>query len=174
MAEEDERSPFFGREYNEFEFTKTVYNYFIHPQWDDFGSRTLYLKLLFVDYDQGFAIIELIGEWNEAIENDIMTLKREIIDELLSAGISKFIMICENVMNFHSSDGCYYEEWVDDTEEDGGWIVMLNMPEQSQYDFHLAHIDRYVNFLTLTEWRTVQPQHLFSAIDNKMMRRLSN
>src|SRR6187200_401751 len=110
VSEEDERSPFYQREYSEFEFTQTVYNYFIHPQWDDFGSRTLYLKLLFVDYDQGFAIIELIGEWNDAIENDIMTLKREIVDKMISEGIYKYVLISENVMNFHSSDTSYYEE----------------------------------------------------------------
>ena len=172
-SEEDEKSPFFGREHSEFEFTQTVYNYFIHPQWDDFGSRTLYLKLLFADYDQGFAIIELIGEWNDAIENDIMALKREVIDKLITEGITKFILIAENVMNFHSSDACYYEEWVDDVQDDGGWIVMLDMPEQSQYDFRRTHIDRYVSFLDFPVWRTVQPQHLFMAIDNKMLRRLN-
>ena len=40
-AEEDPQSPFYGRIYSEFEFTHTVYNYYIHPQWDEFGSRTL-------------------------------------------------------------------------------------------------------------------------------------
>ena len=51
VAEEDSLSPFFGRTYSEFEFSQTVYNYYIHPQWDDFGSRTLYLKILFVDHE---------------------------------------------------------------------------------------------------------------------------
>ena len=37
ISEEDERSPFFGREYSEFEFTQAIYNYLIHPQWDEFG-----------------------------------------------------------------------------------------------------------------------------------------
>ena len=118
-AEEDSKSPFFGRTYSEFEFTQTVYNYYIHPQWDDIGSQTLYLKVLYADYEIGFAIIELIGEWNDAIENDIMTLKRELIDKMLFQGISKFIMIGENVLNFHSSDECYYEEWYEDVQEKG-------------------------------------------------------
>ncbi len=43
------------------------------------GSETLYLKILFVDYDERYAIIELIGEWNDAINNDIMLLKRDIV-----------------------------------------------------------------------------------------------
>ena len=48
-AEEDERSPFFGREHSEFEFTHAVYDHALHPQWDDFGSETLYMKVLFAD-----------------------------------------------------------------------------------------------------------------------------
>jgi len=39
--------------------------------------------VLYADYEIGFAIIEFIGEWNDAIENDIMTLKRELIDKML-------------------------------------------------------------------------------------------
>lgn len=172
-SEEDERSPFYGREYNEFAFTQTVYNYYIHPQWDDFGSRTLYLKILFTDYEQEYAIIELIGEWNDAIENDIMTLKREIIDKLIFEGISKFILIAENVLNFHSSDSSYYEEWIEDIQDNGGWVVMLDLPQQSQYDFRKTHINRYIELFDFPGWRTVQPHHLFVAIDNILLRRLN-
>ena len=75
VSEEDPKSPFFGRDYSEFEFSQAVYNYYIHPQWDEFGSRTLYLKIIYADYELGYAVIEMIGEWNDAIENDIMTLK---------------------------------------------------------------------------------------------------
>ena len=62
VASEDPRSPFHGRVYSEFQFTEKIYNYYIHPQWDGFGSATLYLKILYVDYDEGYAMIELIGE----------------------------------------------------------------------------------------------------------------
>ena len=40
-----------------------------------------------------------------------MFLKRNIIDELVGEGIDKFIMIGENVLNYHASDDSYYEEW---------------------------------------------------------------
>ncbi len=113
-SEEDEASPFFGKEYNEFEFTNTIYNYFIHPQWDEFGSATLYLKVLLADYDTGVAIIEFIGEWNDTLYNDIMFLKRDVIDVFIGNGINKFILIGENVLNFHGGDDDYYEEWFDD------------------------------------------------------------
>ena len=167
-AEEDEQSPFYGTEHSEFEFSNTVYNYYIHPQWDEFGSRTLYLKVLFVDYDFSFAIIELIGEWNDAVENDIETLKRNVIDRMTARKITKFILIAENVLNFHSSDTDYYEEWVEDIKDDGGWIAIVNMPEQTQYDFKQSHIDRYICFMESPNWRTFQPVDFFNSLDNKI------
>lgn len=170
LAEEDEHSPLFGREHSEFEFSNTVYNYYIHPQWDDFGSRTLYLKILFVDYEQDCAIIEFIGEWNDAVENDIMQLKRSIIDPMIQEGINKFILITENVMNFHSSDESYYEEWDEDVRETGGWIVFVNTPDYSVPEYKNAHIDRYSFFFDYPKWRTHQPIHFFQMIDNHILR----
>ena len=32
-------------------------------------------EITFVDYDDGYAIMEFIGEWNDCITNDIMFLK---------------------------------------------------------------------------------------------------
>jgi hypothetical protein len=171
-AEEDKLSPFYGRTYSEFEFSQTLYNYYIHPQWDDFGSKTLYMKILFVDYDLSFAIIELLGEWNDAIENDIMTMRRDITDLLYKNGITKYILISENVLNFHSSDDSYYEEWYEQLEDDRGWVVILNLPEQSKYDFRKARLTNYINLMELPQWRTLKPEHLFNVIDNELMKRL--
>jgi hypothetical protein len=168
-AEEDEKSPFFERVYSEFEFSNTVYNYYIHPQWDEIGSRTLYIKILLVDYEVNYAIIELIGEWNDAIENDIQTLKRNIIDLLIAKRIYKYILIGENVLNFHSDGDDYYEEWLEDIKDHGGWIVALNIPEQTQYDFKKARITNYVTFLDEENWRIYKPEFLFQKIDNLML-----
>lgn len=173
VSEEDERSPFYKREYSEFEFTATVYNYYIHPQWDDFGSRTLYLKVLVADYDEQYVVLELIGEWNDAIENDIMTLKRDVIDEFEQQGITKFILIAENVLNFHSGDRDYYQEWFEEVTDEQGWIVCLNMPEATQHDFRKAKINYYVELMELGNWRTYKPFHLFKLIDNELGRRLN-
>lgn len=169
IAEEDERSPFFGRTYSEFEYANTVYNYYIHPQWDEFGSRTLYLKVLFADYDFNFAIIEMIGEWNDAIENDIMQLKRELIDDMIQRGIYKFILIPENVLNFHSDDTDYYEEWQNDIADHGGWIAAINMPKPTQYDFRQMHLDKYVHLMDIPKWRTYQPMDFFNMVDNRLL-----
>ncbi len=172
-AEDDVKSPFFGRTYSEFEYSQTLYNYYIHPQWDDFGSRTLYMKILFVDYDLHYAIIELMGEWNDAIENDIMTLRRNITDHLYKKGIYKFIILAENVLNFHSSDDSYYEEWREQLEDDNGWVTLLNMPDQSTYDFKRARLTRYIELMELPQWRTLKPEFIYQAIDNDLLKRLT-
>lgn len=171
-AEEDKRSPFYGRQYSEFEYSQTLYNYYIHPQWDDFGSRTLYMKLLYVDYDLHFAILELMGEWNDAIENDIMTLRREVTDNLFSHRINKFILIAENVLNFHSSDDSYYEEWFEQLEDNGGWVAILNMPIQSKDEFFRSRLTHYVELMEMEQWRTLSPENLFHLIEQNKSNRL--
>lgn len=174
IAAEDPDSPFYGREYSEFEFSNTIYNYYIHPQWDDIGSETLYLKVLFADYDEKYAIIELIGEWNDAINNDIMLLKRDYIDELLQSGINKFILIGENVLNFHYSDESYYEEWFDDNGEEG-WMVFMNFRKHVLDEFVRAGIDYYFvsgGELDDFEWRRFSPGQVFGNVTKIIRKRL--
>ncbi len=171
-AEEDERSPFFGRVYSEFEYSQTVYNYYIHPQWDEFGSKTLYMKILFADYEQHFVVIELIGEWNDAIENDIMILKRDVVDKLEEEGITKYILIAENVLNFHSGDKDYYREWFEEITDEGGWMVALNMPEATQYDFRKKKLNYFIELMEIPNWRVYKPEHLFQKINDEINNRL--
>jgi hypothetical protein len=175
IASEDDRSPFFDREYSEFEFTDHIYDHYIHPQWDNIGSPTLFLKVLYADYDDRFAIIELIGEWNDCINNDIMTLKRDIIEDMMHEGICKFIIVGENVLNFHSSDDCYYEEWFEEVEDEGGWIATLNFREHVLQEFESANIDSYFILggkLDEIEWRTYRPLQLFQRVEKYVMLRL--
>lgn len=174
ITSEDELSPFYGREYSEFEYSNKIYNFYIHPQWDDFGSSTLYLKIIFADYEQQYAIIEFIGEWNDAINNDIMLLKRDIIDELIHQGINKFILIGENVLNYHASDDCYYQEWFEDVED--GWIVAVNFREHVLNELVRNNIDYYLVFggtLNELNWRTFSPNQLFESISNIVSHRLA-
>lgn len=174
IASEDRFSPFYGREYSEFEFSHTIYNYFIHPQWDEIGSPTLYIKILYANYDSGFAILEMIGEWNDTINNDIMYLKRNIADVLIDKGITRFILIGENIFNFHSSEDDYYQEWFEDIEE--GWIVALNFRDHVIREFKSANLDYYLAFggkFDHFNWRGFDPNQLFKVIDSLMMRRLN-
>ena len=134
---------------------------------------TLYIKILFVDYTEGFTIIEMIGEWNDAINNDIMFLKRDIVEEFETNGINKFILIGENVLNFHASDDSYYEDWFQDVED--GWIVALNFQEQVLQEFKQNNIDYYLNFggeLDNFNWRKLLPNQVYSNVLNIISRRL--
>src|SRR5436190_8805392 len=174
VAEEDELSPYYGEVYSEFEFTNTIYNYYIHPQWDQFGSSTLYLKVLYVDYEKHFAIIEFIGEWNDALYNDIMFLKREVIETMIGHGIKKFILIGENVLNFHGSDDCYYEEWFQDVEE--GWIAAINFREHVLKEMQRFNLDSYVvtgGDLDNMNWRMFNPNELYNRVEQIISRRLN-
>ena len=65
VASQDPQSPFYDRVYNEFAYHLKVYNHFIHPQWDEFGSQTLYTKILYADYDEG------TPSWNSSASGTI-------------------------------------------------------------------------------------------------------
>jgi hypothetical protein len=176
IASEDPYSPFFEREYSEFEFSSKIYNYYIHPQWDSFGSQTLFMKVLYCHYDNGFAIIELIGEWNDLLYNDIMFLKREVVEPIMDQGVSKFILIGENILNFHSSDDSYYEEWFEEVNDSDGWIALMNIREHVLSDISSANIDSYFVLggkLNEVRWRTMNPDQLFESVERHVMRRLA-
>jgi hypothetical protein len=176
IAEEDERSPFFGREYSEFEFTNSIYGYCIHPQWDDIDSPTLFIKLLCVDYDEQFAIIEMLGEWNDCINNDIMFFKRDVIDKLIENGISKFILIGENILNFHYSDESYYEEWKEDISSSGGWIALLGFREHVLSEFEKINLFEYFNYaeeFNAISWRPFTPLQLFQVVEKCVQKQLN-
>jgi len=176
-AEEDPRSPFYGREYSEFEFTLKLYDHCIHPQWDDFGSSTLFIKIIYADYLSGYAVIELIGEWNDCLHNDIMFLKRDIAEHLMEEGINKFILIGENVLNFHYSDDSYYEEWFEEVNEQDGWIAAVNFQPHVSREFSVIDVDSYFvtgGFLDEVDWRTLKPEVFCRRIEHYVARRLTS
>lgn len=165
----DKNSPFYGRVYDEFGYSLKIYNHYIHPHWDEFGSQTLYMKILYADYEEGFAIFELIGEWNDCLYNDIMFLKRDVADELIKEGIHKFIIIAENVLNFHASDDCYYEEWYDDVKDEGGYICLLNLFPHVQEEMDDARLGYYLNFgkrLNEVNWRVLTPKGVVEKVED--------
>jgi hypothetical protein len=168
-AENDRQSPFFRRKYNEFYYDKGIYNYLIHPQWDDFGSDTLYIKIIYVDYQKRFAVIEFIGEWNDLITCDIMLLKRDVVDAIISCGINKFILIGENILNFHYDSDDYYLEWAEDIED--GWICALNFQEHVRQEIKNNNLDEILHMggkFDNLNWRLYRPEMLFHLV-NKMV-----
>lgn len=173
IAEEDELSPFYGREYSEFEYTHAIYDHIIHPQWDEIGSPTLFIKILYADYDEGYCIIEMMGEWNDSIYNDIMFYKREIIDKLIAEGIYRFILIGENVLNFHAEENDYYVEWYEDIIEEGGWVAMLNFNEHVIHEMQNQDILMYLhhsNQLDDIHWRKYAPDKLLIIVEDTLLK----
>ena len=169
VASEDQRSPFYGRRYDEFYFTHAIYNYYIHPQWDEFGSSTLYVKILFTDYELRYAILELIGEWNDCIYGDIMSLRREITDLQQKEGITKFILVAENVLNYHAAeDNCYYEEWFDEISDEEGWIAIVNPLDHVADEMLKYGLQDYVHILTGSFWRGNKPRYLLKWVESQL------
>ena len=174
IASEDPKSPFYEQEYSEFMYTHSIYNYYIHPQWDCIDSNTLYVKLLYCNYDLEFAVIELIGEWNDVLHNDIMYLYRNLIEHLIGEGITKYLIIGENVLNFHPEDDDYYQEWFDNIGETG-WILALNFQQHVKAEFESANLDYYICFSESFEsvpWRTIDPLKLYNQLNQFMTYRL--
>lgn len=170
-AEDDERSPFFGNQYSEFEYSNTIYNHYIHPQWDTIESETLFVKVLYVNYEEGYAFIELLGEWNDLLYNDIMLLKQNLLELLIDEGVNKFILIGRNVLNFHAGDDDYYTELVEDLE--GGWVVGVQFPEHVKSEFAGNGLGSYIWFLSDSDetneiWSVKKPDVVFSLIQKNI------
>lgn len=175
ISSEDPHSPFYKAKYSEMYYTHAIYNYLIHPQWDDIDAETLFLKIIFVDYNDRFAIIEFIGEWNDAIQNDIMFVKRKVIEKLLNHGIIYFVLILDNVLNFHGSDDCYYEEWYEEVSDEGGWITMLGVQTHLEDEMVSTGLQHFVHFgdeLNDIEWRKMDPGGIIHKINQTLGRQL--
>jgi len=171
----DTESPFFGKEYNYDQYSENIYGYYIDPAWDFMGSETTFLKILYVDDADGFVIIQFIGEWNDAINNDIMYFKRNIVDPLILRGINKFILLGDYVFNFHGSDDCYYEEWKQEIGEDG-WIVASNYRDFVVEELTKFGLDSYIFFgedWGFENWRAMSPLGVFGAIQKRMAKTLN-
>ncbi len=103
-----------------------------------------------------------------------MSLKRNVIEVLINEGINKFILIGENVLNFHGSDDSYYEEWFEEVED--GWIAAVSFPEFVQEELRKYHIDHYINMggtLQVDKWRTLHPLNFYDLVNGLIQRRLS-
>ena len=93
----------------------------------------------------------------------------EVIDVMQAEGINQFILIGENVLNFHFSDDCYYEEWFDEVTEEDGWIALLNFREHVVADMQSIDLDSYFVLggeLSELAWRTLSPAHLYQRIND--------
>lgn len=173
VANEDERSPFYGYENSEVSFTDKIYDHLIHPQWDYFGAETLYMKQLFTDYEKGFTILEFMGEWNDVLHNDIMYLKRDIIEPMMAEGVTRFILVGDNLLNFHAGDADYYEEWFEEVGD--GWIALVNFRKHLREEidqYHLGHYLVHGGELDDMDWYQWGPKKFYQKVKGLVEKRL--
>ncbi len=173
LANEDIRSPFYAYQNSEVYFTDSIYDHIIHPQWDFFGPETLYMKQLYADYELGYTVLEFFGEWNDVLHNDIMFLKRDVLEPIMDQGIDKFILIGENLLNFHAGDTDYYEEWFD--QLDDGWISLVNFREHVLLEIKQYQLDQYLIFggeLDDLDWYHWSPKKMFTRINDMVHHRI--
>ncbi|CAG5083156.1 hypothetical protein [Parvicella tangerina] len=166
-VEDDQRSPFFGFEHSEFEYSNAIYDHYIHPQWDSIESETLFVKVLYANYEEGYAFVELLGEWNDLLYNDIMFLKQNLLELMMDEGINKFILIGRNVLNFHAGDDDYYQELSEDL--DGGWLIGVQFPQHVKEEFNDNGLGSYLLFLPEFDelndsWTVKKPEVAYAKI----------
>jgi hypothetical protein len=171
--EMDENSPFHTVEHNLFEYDRFVYTFAAHPLWDQIESESLLVKILYANYDEGYAIVELLGEWNDLHLNDFKLLCENCLTYLTDAGIRKIILIAENVFNIYLGDDDYYEAFSEELED--GWMALLRARPHVQTEMRQYGIDKYFYwnpaFDDLT-WRKLKPWQLFKLVEESMQRLL--
>ncbi|RMG67819.1 MAG: hypothetical protein D6722_12605 [Bacteroidetes bacterium] len=169
----DPYSPFHEVEHNLFQYDRSINAIPAHPLWDDIASESLLVKILYVHYGQGYAIIELFGEWNDLYDNDFKLLSENCLTYLVDRGVDKFILICENVFHAYLDADDYYQAMWE--ELDHGWICALRLREEVREEMTQYGIDAYFYWNdTLDElrWRQVRPQELYALVSDCIDRKL--
>jgi len=169
----DPNSPFHEVEHNMFYYDRSVNQMPAHPLWDTIGSESLLIKILYAQYDEGYAIIELFGEWNDLYENDYKLLAENCLTYLLDCGINKFILICENVFHAYFETDDYYDALQEELEE--GWIALVK-PRQTVIEeldaYNLTHYFYQSPLLDNLQWRKLKPFQLFELIESRVTKLL--
>ena len=172
--EADPYSPYQDADHNAFDLDKGVYEYLAHPLWDAFGSDGMLLKILYADYETGYAIIELFGVWNDLIQNDYRLLSENFFTFMIDAGISKFVLIAENILNIYLDADDYYEALHEELED--GWTCLIRARAHVIAEIEEYEIGRYFFWseeLDALNWRKLKPWDLYGLVEAKMPKLLS-
>lgn len=165
----DEYSPFYGVDYNEFHFDRQVYQYLAHPQWDTIDSESLLVKVIYADYFTGNAFVELFGVWNDLLENDYRKLVEHCLEPLQMAGIQRFVLIMENVLNIYLEGDDYYEAFQENLED--GWVCLLRSREHVIRELQTHGIAPYFfwsDALDELNWRKLKPEKLMERVIHRV------
>ena len=64
------------------------------------------------------------------------------------------------------------EELYEELSDEDGWAVLVNFHPSAQHDFLLRKLNRYIELMEISAWRTYKPEHFFQFIDQKLSQRL--
>lgn len=168
-TEQDTRSPFYEVEHNLFYYDRSINEIPAHPLWDDIGSESLLIKILYVDYHEGYAIIEMFGEWNDLFENDYRLLAENCLTYLVDQGINRYILICENVFHAYLQSDDYYHAMQEELED--GWICILQARDSVKEEMEAYGIAAYFYWNSIIDempWRRLKPFQLFRLVEARM------
>ncbi len=167
--EKDPHSPFHQIQHNLFYFDRYIHNIPCHPLWDDIGSESLLIKILYADYQEGFAIIELFGEWNDLFENDYKLLAENCLTFLIDKGIQRFILVGENVFHIYLETDDYYQALQEELE--AGWICIVRPREEVRMEMESYGILDYFYWSPIVDelpWRKLRPIQFYRIIADRM------
>jgi hypothetical protein len=170
---QDNNSPFYEVEHNLFYYDRSINHIPAHPLWDDIGSESLLVKILYANYQENYAIIELFGEWNDLFDNDYKLLAENCLTYLIDHGINKFILICENVFHIYLEKDDYYEALQEELED--GWICALRLRDEVKEEMIHYHISPYFYWSDLLDelaWRRLKPFQLFALVNSRIHKAL--
>ena len=92
----------------------------------------------------------------------------------MEQGIDKFILVGDNLLNFHAGDPDYYEEWFEELED--GWVAAVNFRPHVLQEIRQYHLDSYLNFggeLDDMPWISWTPVQFYQKVSATLSRRLS-
>ena len=102
-----------------------------------------------------------------------MRLKRDFVDELIPLGIDKYILIGENILNFHADIPDYYDEWLEEVPE--GWMAFINLRPHVIQELNQYGLDAYFllgGTLDDLSWRAASPKKLYEKVNKVVALRL--
>ena len=71
----------------------------------------------------------------------------------------------------HDKDDDYYQEWIEDISEEGGWVALLNLPKHVYADFKDARIHHLFFMGTdynTFNWRVYKPTAIFQLLEERI------
>ena len=150
-----------------------LYTFEANPRWESIGSESLLAKVLYANYDEHFAVIELMGEWNDLFENDWRLLTENCLDWMLEQGITQFILLCENVFHIYLDSDDYYEAFAERNAD--VWVCLLRAREEVLAELERYRLSGYFYWNSQFDdlrWRKMKPWELFAQVKSSMDRLL--